>query len=58
MGAGLSGRRITAMAAARTPGVSGIHLSSLTTIAGKPAPTGIRARLDDQVGCQAASLCF
>ena len=38
--------------------VSGIHLSSLTTIAGKPAPTGVRARLDDQVGCQAASLCF
>ncbi|XOQ19936.1 MAG: hypothetical protein ACFWTR_04330 [Pseudomonas shahriarae] len=24
----------------------------------KPAPTGICARFDDQVGCQAASLCF
>ena len=38
--------------------VSGIHLSSLTTIAGKPAPTGVPTRLDDQVGYQAASLCF
>ncbi|SUD44387.1 Uncharacterised protein [Pseudomonas fluorescens] len=38
--------------------VSGIHLSSLTTIAGKPAPTGVRARFDDQVGSKAASLCF
>ena len=38
--------------------VSGIHLSSLTTIAGKPAPTGVRARFDDQVGCEAASLCL
>ena len=33
-------------------------ISWYTAIAGKPAPTGICARLDDQVGCQAASLCF
>ena len=26
--------------------------------AGLPAPTGTRSRLDDQVGCQAASLCL
>ena len=26
--------------------------------AGKPAPTGICVHLDDQVGCQAASLCL
>ena len=27
-------------------------------IAGKPAPTGVRARFDNQVGCQAASFCL
>jgi hypothetical protein len=31
---------------------------SLTSIAGKPAPTGDRCFYKNQVGCQAASRCF
>ena len=36
--------------------MSGIHFSSLTTIASKLAPTGARVRFEDQIGSKAASL--
>ncbi|AZE74776.1 hypothetical protein C4K00_4577 [Pseudomonas synxantha] len=42
----------------RAPRSFWFSASSLTTFAGKPAPTGVRARFNDQVGYKAASLCF